>query len=84
MFMVSLIFFFIKRYSSQFQYGEDGFEVCKSQYLSQVGIPFLVDNKEGIKLADVSVSNESARSEVEAAQRGVRIPNLLFTYLFYF
>ena len=46
-------------------------DICKSQYLNDKGIPFLVDNLECIKTADVSVSDESARSEVEAAQKAV-------------
>nr|CAG4641431.1 EOG090X00BV [Eurycercus lamellatus] len=56
----------------QFLYGEDGLDICKSQYLNDKGIPFLVANRDCIRLADVSVSDQDAQEQVESAQKLVK------------
>nr|CAG4636748.1 EOG090X00BV [Ceriodaphnia reticulata] len=56
----------------QFLYGEDGLDIGKSQYLNEKGIPFLVDNRECVRLADVSVSDVCDQKEVNSAQKAVK------------
>ena len=57
----------------QFLYGEDGLDICKSQYLKEEGIPFLVANQECIRRADEQSlsSDPQAREDIGAAQESV-------------
>lgn len=57
----------------QFLYGEDGLDIGKSQYLNDKGIPFLVDNRDCVRLADVSVSDVCDQKQVNSAQKAVSI-----------
>ena len=58
----------------KFLYGEDGLDICKSRYLNEKGIPFLVDNRECIRLAEnsPSIDLEAAKS-VKSASKSVCI-----------
>ena len=55
----------------QFLYGEDGLDIGKSQYLNEKGIPFLVDNRDCVRLAEVSVSDVCDQKDVDSAQKAV-------------
>ena len=52
-------------------YGEDGLDVCKSQYLNKNGISFLLENSECIHKANPRESRNA--EEVKSAQKEVSI-----------
>jgi len=54
----------------QFMYGEDGLDVCKSQYLNKNGISFLLENSECIHKANPRESRNA--EEVKSAQKEVK------------
>lgn len=65
-------------------YGEDGLDVCKSRYLNEKGIPFLVDNSECIRLSQDSPNFDPEAAEaVKAARRSVCWFVLHFTELIF-
>nr|CAG4642277.1 EOG090X00BV [Evadne anonyx] len=54
----------------QFAYGEDGLDICKSQYLNKSGISFLLENSECIRsLNPRETGNET---DVKSAQKAVK------------
>ncbi|XP_046454173.1 DNA-directed RNA polymerase I subunit RPA1-like [Daphnia pulex] len=52
----------------QFLYGEDGLDICKSQFLNDKGMPFLVANRDRVRLIE-PVSDESEQKEVDHAKK---------------
>jgi len=54
----------------QFMYGEDGLDICKSQYLNEKSIPFLLDNKECIHSDNVRKSTDNAA--IKSAKKTVK------------
>lgn len=62
--LIHSILFSIK----QFLYGEDGLDICKSQFLNDKGIPFLVANRDCVRLIE-PVSDESEQKEVDHAKK---------------
>nr|CAG4647637.1 EOG090X00BV [Moina brachiata] len=55
----------------QFLYGEDGLDIGKSQYLNDKGIPFLVANKDCVRLTEPDMLDRDEDGEVKAAQKAV-------------
>lgn len=55
----------------QFMYGEDGLDICKSQYLNKNGISFLLENSECIRSANPRESGNEA--DVKSAQKAVSV-----------
>nr|CAG4649915.1 EOG090X00BV [Sida crystallina] len=49
----------------QFLYGEDGLDIGKSQYLNDQGIPFLVENRDCVRMLDHDLLKEDAESRIE-------------------
>lgn len=60
-------------YVCQFLYGEDGLDIGKSQYLNDKGIPFLVANKDCVRLTDPNMLDRDEDGEVKAAQKAVSL-----------
>jgi len=50
-------------------YGEDGLDICKSQYLNKNGISFLLENSECIP--PVNLRESSREDDVKSAQKAV-------------